>query len=255
MADELVVERPRSHRENRKKDRGRKVEDNQAQAIAKFIRVQPRKARLVIDAVRGKYAEEALSFLRFIPNRAAGYISKVLTSAMANAQNNHGLEIANLKLIEARVDEGPRMKRVQPRAQGRAYRILKRTSHITIIVQEVEPRPRKPKKPTASRAQAARAAKQPVAAKPTPAPVEETKPVAAAAAEATKPVVPTPAVEEPVRATPVAEETAAEASAPAEEATAEPAAPAEATGADAAAGSEENESKGEATAEPDADKA
>jgi len=255
MADELVVERPRYHREDRKKDRGRKVEDNQAQAIAKFIRVQPRKARLVIDAVRGKYAEEALSFLRFIPNRAAGYISKVLTSAMANAQNNHGLEIANLKLIEARVDEGPRMKRVQPRAQGRAYRILKRTSHITIIVQEVEPRPRKPKKPTASRAQAARAAKQPVAAKPTPAPVEETKPVAAAAAEATKPVVPTPAVEEPVRATPVAEETAAEASAPAEEATAEPAAPAEATGADAAAGSEENESKGEATAEPDADKA
>jgi len=208
MADELVVERPRYHREDRKKDRGRKVEDNQAQAIAKFIRVQPRKARLVIDAVRGKYAEEALSFLRFIPNRAAGYISKVLTSAMANAQNNHGLEIANLKLIEARVDEGPRMKRVQPRAQGRAYRILKRTSHITIIVQEVEPRPRKPKKPTASRAQAARAAKQPVAAKPTPAPVEETKPVAAAAAEATKPVVPTPAVEEPVRATPVAEETA-----------------------------------------------
>src|SRR5438270_1035687 len=155
-----IIARPRSHRENRKKDRGRKVDDNQAQAIAKFIRVQPRKARLVIDEIRGRYAEEALSLLRFIPNRAAGYISKVLTSAMANAANNHGLTMENLKLIEARVDEGPRMKRVQPRAQGRAYRILKRTSHITITVQEVEPKPRKPKKPTASRAQAARAAKQ-----------------------------------------------------------------------------------------------
>jgi large subunit ribosomal protein L22 len=223
MADDIVVERPRSHRENRKKNRGRKVDDNQAQAIAKFIRVQPRKARLVIDAVRGRYAEEALSFLRFIPNRAAGYISKVLTSAMANAQNNHGLEIANLKLIEARVDEGPRMKRVQPRAQGRAYRILKRTSHITIIVQEVEPKPRKPKKPTASRAQAARAAKAPVAAKPAAAPAEETKPIA-----------PAPVAEEPIAATPVAEETApvVEAAAPAEQPAAEATAAAEETAAE-----------------------
>src|SRR5690349_7337712 len=172
-----VLERPRSHRENRKKNRGRKVEDNQAQAIAKFIRVQPRKARLVIDEIRGRYAEEALNFLRFIPNRAAGYISKVLTSAVAIAANNHGLVAQNLKLIEARVDEGPRMKRVQPRAQGRAYRILKRTSHITIIVQEVEPRPRKPKKPTGSRAQAARAARQPSPApkQATPVEAEETK--------------------------------------------------------------------------------
>src|SRR4051794_29358186 len=150
-----VVERPRSHRENRKKDRGRKVEDNQAQAIAKFIRVQPRKARLVIDEIRGRYAEEALNFLRFIPNRAAGYISKVLSSAVANAANNHGLTPENLKRIGGGVDKGPGIKRVQPGAQGRAYPILKRPSHITIIVQEVEPRPRKPKKPTASRAQAA----------------------------------------------------------------------------------------------------
>jgi len=183
MANDIIaeeLERPRSHRENRKKNRGRKVDDNQAQAIAKFIRVQPRKARLVIDEIRGRYANEALNFLRFIPNRAAGYISKVLYSAMNNAANNHGLALENLKLIEARVDEGPRMKRVQPRAQGRAYRILKRTSHITIIVQEVEPQPRKPKKPTGSRAQAARAAKQAPKAKVQTAPVEvveETKPV------------------------------------------------------------------------------
>ena len=99
MANDIaadIVVRPRSHRENRKKDRGRKVDDNQAQAIAKFIRVQPRKARLVIDEIRGRYAEEALNFLRFIPNRAAGYISKVLSSAVANAANNHGLEPQNL---------------------------------------------------------------------------------------------------------------------------------------------------------------
>ncbi len=199
MANETaaeIVERPRSHRENRKKDRGRKVEDNQAQAIAKFIRVQPRKVRLVIDEIRGRYAEEALNFLRFIPNRAAGYISKVLSSAVANAANNHGLVPQNLKLIEARVDEGPRQKRVQPRAQGRAYRILKRTSHITIIVQEVEPQPRKPKKPTGSRAQAARAAKQTPAPQARTAPVEaeETKPVSAPVAEeAVTPQAPEPA--------------------------------------------------------------
>lgn len=176
-----VLERPKQHRENRKKNRGRKVEDNQAQAVAKFIRVPPRKARLVMDAVRGRYCTEALAFLGFIPNRAAGYISKVLTSAVANAANNHGLNPDHLRLIEARVDEGPRMKRVQPRAQGRAYRILKRTSHITVIVEEVGPRPVKPRKPVAtrSRAQAAREAKQPQATAPkaVEAVKEETVPV------------------------------------------------------------------------------
>src|SRR5438477_3611562 len=105
MANETVpdvMERPREHRENRKKNRGRKVAENQAQAIAKFIRVPPRKARLVMDEVRGRYVMDALAFLRFIPNRAAGYISKVLTSAVANAANNHGLVAENLRLIEAR---------------------------------------------------------------------------------------------------------------------------------------------------------
>jgi len=160
MANAAVVERTREHRQNRKKNRGRKVEDNQAQAIAKFIRVPPRKARLVMDSVRGKYAMDALAFLRYIPNRAAGYISKVLTSAVANAANNHGLDANRLKLVEARVDEGPRMKRVHPRAQGRAYRILKRMSHITVVVEEVEPKPRKPRKVVGTRAEAARAARR-----------------------------------------------------------------------------------------------
>jgi large subunit ribosomal protein L22 len=146
---------------------------------------------------------DALAFLRFIPNRAAGYISKVLASAVANAANNHNLNPQNLKLVEARVDEGPRMKRVQPRAQGRAYRILKRMSHITVVVQEVEPKPRKPRKvATRSRAQEARQAKQaqtpsPAAAAPAPSPApevttapvaEETIPAETAAVEETTPV-------------------------------------------------------------------
>jgi len=197
-----TLERPREHRENRKKNRGRKVEANQAQAIAKFIRVPPRKARLVIDAVRGRYAQDALAFLRFVPNRAAGYISKVVASAVANAANNHELDPNRLKLIECRVDEGPRMKRVQPRAQGRAYRILKRMSHITVIVQEVEPKPKKPKKAAVTRT----AKKAPVA------PVkEETKPVVVA--EETTPVVPvaetTPEPTPEVTETPAEETTAA----------------------------------------------
>jgi large subunit ribosomal protein L22 len=205
MAQDTVVEtleRPREHRENRKKNRGRKVEANQAQAIAKFIRVPPRKARLVMDAVRGRYAQDALAFLRFIPNRAAGYISKVLASAVANAANNHNLDPNRLKLVEARVDEGPRMKRVQPRAQGRAYRILKRMSHITVIVEESEPKPRKPKKAAVTRTPTVRAVKQ----MPSAPLAEETKPVTAV--EETTPVV--PVAETTPETTPVVTETLAE---------------------------------------------
>lgn len=186
MANDTVADvalRPKEHRENRKKNRGRKVGDDQAQATAKFISCPPRKARLVIDAVRGKYAVDALAFLRFIPNRAAVYITKVLSSAVANAANNHGLDPNNLKVVEARVDEGPRMKRVQPRAQGRAYRILKRMCHIMIIVEEVEPKPVKPRKPKAaapSRAAAARAARistaEPTMTVTSPVPTEATEP-------------------------------------------------------------------------------
>ncbi len=158
MAEENVaVAKPKYHRESRKQDRGRKVASNQAHAVAKFLRVPPRKARFVMDEVRGQYVQEALAFLSYIPNRAADFISKVVTSAASNGVNNHGLRIENLKIVEARADEGPRMKRVQPRAQGRAYAILKRTSHITIIVEDV-PRVRKPRK-TGTRAAAARAAR------------------------------------------------------------------------------------------------
>lgn len=208
MANETIAEapeRPREHRENRKKNLGRKVAPNQALAVAKFIRVPPRKARLVMDEVRGMYAVDALAFLRFIPNRAAGYISKVLTSAVANAANNHNLNPENLKLIEARVDEGPRIKRIRARAQGRAYRILKRMSHLTVIVQEVGPKPRKPRttaRPqTGSRAQAARAARQPAPAAATAPAAEATAPAAETVAEETSAVLPTTTLTDEVAAT------------------------------------------------------
>jgi len=113
----------------------------EAQATARYVRMAPRKVRFVLDTVRGKYAADALDILKFTPNHAAAEISKVLRSAMANAGNNHGLDLTNLKIARCFVDVGPTMKRVQPRAQGRAYRILKRTSHITIVVAEGTPKP------------------------------------------------------------------------------------------------------------------
>lgn len=117
----------------------------EAQATAKYVRMTPRKVRFVMDTIRGKYADEALALLKFTANHAAVDIAKVLRSAMANAENNFGLDPDSLRIARCWVDVGPTLKRVQPRAQGRAYRILKRTSHITVVVEEAPPRPRKPK--------------------------------------------------------------------------------------------------------------
>jgi large subunit ribosomal protein L22 len=110
----------------------------EAKAIGRYLRVPPRKARLVLDAVRGKSANEALSTLKFIPNRAARYIERVLESAVANAVNNYSLDRDILRLSGACVDQGPSLKRIQPRARGTAFHILKRTSHITVVVSEDE---------------------------------------------------------------------------------------------------------------------
>jgi large subunit ribosomal protein L22 len=117
----------------------------EAQATAKYVRMTPRKVRFVMDTIRGKYADEALALLKFTSNHAAADIAKVLRSAMANAENNFGLDPDSLRIARCWVDVGPTLKRVQPRAQGRAYRILKRTSHITVVVEEAPPRPSKPK--------------------------------------------------------------------------------------------------------------
>lgn len=108
----------------------------EAKAHARFVRIAPRKARAVVDLIRKKDVDVALSILRYTPNRAAAIVAKVVKSAAANAQNNYDLSRVRLYVDQAFVDEGPTQKRVQPRARGRRYIIRKRTSHITVIVKE-----------------------------------------------------------------------------------------------------------------------
>ena len=107
-----------------------------ARATAKTVRTSPRKSRLVIDLIRGKSVGEAISILKYTPNKAAGLIEKVLMSAVANAENNFDLDVEKLVISEAFVNEGPTMKRFRPRAKGSASPINKRTSHITVVVTE-----------------------------------------------------------------------------------------------------------------------
>jgi large subunit ribosomal protein L22 len=109
-----------------------------AKAVARFVRIAPRKARQVIDLIRGKQVTDAQTILKFTPRFAADVIGKVLNSAVANAENNFKLNHDQLVITEAYVDQGPTLKRFMPRAQGRASMIHKRTSHITIVVAEKE---------------------------------------------------------------------------------------------------------------------
>ncbi|MDH5301202.1 MAG: 50S ribosomal protein L22 [Gammaproteobacteria bacterium] len=106
----------------------------QVNAKLRFARISPQKARLVADQVRGKPVEKALQLLTFSDKKAAHVIRKVVESAIANAEHNDGADIDELKIASIMVDEGPAYKRIQPRAKGRANRILKRTSHITVTV-------------------------------------------------------------------------------------------------------------------------
>lgn len=108
----------------------------QAKAIARNIRIAPRKVRLVIDLIRGKSVEEAFAILRFTHRAASPVIEKVLKSAVANAEHNYNMDTTNLVVETAFVDEGPTLKRYMPRAMGRASRINKRSSHITVVVKE-----------------------------------------------------------------------------------------------------------------------
>ncbi|MDZ4185044.1 MAG: 50S ribosomal protein L22 [Desulfuromonadales bacterium] len=108
----------------------------EARATLRYLRAAPRKVRLVADLVRGKRVEEALGALRFTPKAASAPIKKLLESAVANAENNHGIDIDGLWIRELRVDEGPTLKRFRPRAQGRAFPIMKRTSHVTVVLAE-----------------------------------------------------------------------------------------------------------------------
>ncbi|NLC11819.1 MAG: 50S ribosomal protein L22 [Firmicutes bacterium] len=110
----------------------------EAKARARYLRIAPRKAQAVIDLIRGKDVEEAQSILRMLPNKPAFLINKVLQSAKANAEHNYDMDVSNLYVAQAYVDEGPTLRRYRPRARGRATRIRKRTSHITIILNEKE---------------------------------------------------------------------------------------------------------------------
>ena len=110
-----------------------------ARASARYVRISPTKARRVVNLVRGLPAKEALTVLQFAPQAASEQVYKVLASAIANAENNERLDPDALLVSEAFVDEGPTMKRFRPRAQGRAYRINKRTCHITLVVEAVAP--------------------------------------------------------------------------------------------------------------------
>lgn len=109
------------------------------QAVAKFIRTSPRKTRQVVDLIRGKPVGEALSVLQFTPRAASRLVTKVLRSAIANAEHNHQVrDFESLRIVKAHVDGAPMLKRIQPRAMGRAYRIRHRLSHITIVLSDEE---------------------------------------------------------------------------------------------------------------------
>jgi large subunit ribosomal protein L22 len=143
-----------------------------ARAVARYVRVSPMKARRMVDLVRGLPAKEALTVLQFAPHAASEPVYKVLASAIANAENNERLDPDSLLVSEAYVDEGPTLKRFRPRAQGRAYRIRKRTCHITVAVESVPPAQarRGATKATRSTAAPAKATKK---AEPTKAAAEE----------------------------------------------------------------------------------
>ncbi|MGO8963169.1 50S ribosomal protein L22 [Mycobacterium sp.] len=143
-----------------------------AVAKARFVRVSPSKARRVIDLVRGKSVADALDILRWAPQAASEPVAKVIASAAANAQNNNGLDPATLVVATVYADDGPTAKRIRPRAQGRAFRIRRRTSHITVVV---ESRPAKDARASQSasatrarRAQASKAAATKAPAKKAP---------------------------------------------------------------------------------------
>ena len=108
----------------------------EVKAVTRYVRISPRKARLVTELIKGKPVEEALTILRFVPKKAARLVDKTLRSALANAEQNPNIDIDTLYIKRIFVDGGPTMKRWRARAMGRATKIIKRTSHITVILDE-----------------------------------------------------------------------------------------------------------------------
>ena len=125
----------KGHRSQIKRERN-EVKDTRPSAKVSYARVSVQKACFVLDAIRGKDVQTALAILAYNPRYASSVIEKLLKSAVANAENNNGLKAENLVVAECYANKGPTMERIHPRAQGRAYRIEKRTSHITIVLDE-----------------------------------------------------------------------------------------------------------------------
>jgi len=112
--------------------------DKRPRAIARYVRISSRKVKAVIDLIRNKKVDEALAILEYTPKAASVVVSKLIKSAIANAENNLELDRDNLYVAEIYANQGPTLKRIRPRARGMAYRIRKRTSHITVILDEVK---------------------------------------------------------------------------------------------------------------------
>ena len=110
----------------------------EARATLKYARISPRKVKIVMDLIRNQDADKAMAILKFTPKSACEYLEKLLASAIANAENNHNMDVSRLYVAECFVCPGPTLKRIRPRDHGRAYRINKKTSHITIVLREAE---------------------------------------------------------------------------------------------------------------------
>ena len=108
----------------------------ESKAVAKYVRIAPRKVRVVMDLIRGKNVAEAFAILKFTPKAGAEVVEKVLRSAVANAENNFDMDVDKLYVKTAFADQGPTLKRIHTRSRGQAFKILKRTSHVTIVVDE-----------------------------------------------------------------------------------------------------------------------
>ncbi len=135
-ADKEEQEMAKGHRSQVKRQRNENNRDTRPSAKISYARVSVTKACFVLDAIRGKDVNTALAILQYNNRKASKIIYKLLKSAVANAENNNGLKADNLYVAECFANKGPTMKRIHPRAQGRAYRIEKRTSHITVVLDE-----------------------------------------------------------------------------------------------------------------------
>ena len=112
----------------------------EVRASAQRVRISPRKARLVVDMVRGKRVVDAIEIMRFVPNKAATDVEKLLRSVAANAENNYDLDPEDLWIKDIRADDAPQMRRFKPKARGRVGRIIRRSTHITVVAEERETR-------------------------------------------------------------------------------------------------------------------